>query len=46
MFAVQVAGKDALRSDVLKEGLPAVPAKVDLAGAMDFILKINDSGDL
>jgi alpha-galactosidase len=45
VFAVQVAGQDAFRSAVLKEGMPAVAVKVDLAGATEFLLEVNDSGD-
>jgi alpha-galactosidase len=45
VFVVHVAGKQAFRSAVLKEGMPAVPVEVDLAGAHEFTLEVNDSGD-
>ncbi len=45
VFAVQVAGQNAFRSAVLREGMPAVPVHVNLAGATEFLLEVNDSGD-
>ena len=44
-FAVKVAGKEAFRSDVLHEGTPA-PVRVDLGGATEFLLEIDDAGDI
>jgi alpha-galactosidase len=42
---VDVAGKEAFRSQVLREGMVGVPVKVDLAGASDLTLTVNDAGD-
>lgn len=44
-FAVGVAGKEAYRSSVLREGMPGVPVSVDLGGAQEFTLEIGDGGD-
>lgn len=45
VFAVHVGGKEVFRSAVQKEGMPPLPVKVDLAGAKEFVLEVNDSGD-
>ena len=45
IFSVQIGGKEVFRSAVLKEGMPPVPVKIDLAGAKEFVLEVNDSGD-
>ena len=45
VFTVQVGGKEAFRSAVLREGMPPVPVKVDLAGATEFVLAVGDAGD-
>ena len=45
IFAVEVDGKEAFRSAVLKEGMPPVPVKIDLGGAKEFVLDVSDSGD-
>jgi len=42
--SVDVAGKTPFRSEVLHEGMRGVPVKVDLGGAMEFDLKIEDGG--
>ncbi len=44
-FAVQVRGQTSFRSDLLREGTPAVPVEVDLHGATDFALLVDDGGD-
>jgi len=44
-FSVSVGGKQAFRSDVRKEGMPAVPVSVDLGGATEFVLEVRDGGD-
>ena len=41
---VEVEGKEAFRSGVMREGLPGAPVKVDLNGAMSFALKLSDAG--
>src|SRR4030095_13567863 len=40
--AVEVEGKEAFRSAVIREGLPGTAVKVDLSGATDFALKLSD----
>lgn len=45
VFAVEVAGKEAFKSGVLRVDSPAVPVKVDLAGAREFTLHVQDGGD-
>ncbi len=45
VFAVRVGEKQAFRTDVRREGLPAVPVAVDLAGATEFVLEVEDGGD-
>jgi alpha-galactosidase len=44
-FGVSVGQKEAFRSAVLKEGVPAVRASVDLGGATEFTLRVDDGGD-
>jgi alpha-galactosidase len=45
VFSVHVAGREAFRSEVAREGMAGVPVKVDLAGAREFVLRIGDAGD-
>ena len=46
IFSVDVGGKEAYRSDVIRGGgLPGAPLSVDLAGAKEFVLNISDAGD-
>ena len=45
VFAVNVGGKRAYGSPLLREGMPALPVKVDLDGAKQFVLEIGDGGD-
>ncbi len=45
VFSVNVAGKEAFRSERVREGTPGVPVKVDLGGATEFVLAIGDGGD-
>ncbi len=45
VFSVNVGGKEAFRSGVLRYGSPGVPVAVELAGAREFILEIGDAGD-
>ena len=42
--SVDVAGKTPFHTEVLHEGLPGVPVKVDLANATEFDLKVEDGG--
>ncbi|MEO6434810.1 MAG: alpha-galactosidase [Tepidisphaeraceae bacterium] len=42
---VTANGKEAFRSEVLREGMAAVPVAVELGGATEFILKFDDAGD-
>ena len=44
-FAVEVDGKETFRSDVMREGTAGVPVSIDLAGARQFTLKVDDAGD-
>jgi len=43
--SVSLAGKEAWRSELLREGVPGVPVSVDLAGATEFALEVADGGD-
>jgi alpha-galactosidase len=43
--SVSVAGKTVFRSGVLREGLPAASIGVNLNGAEEFVLEVNDAGD-
>jgi alpha-galactosidase len=43
--AIEVAGRETFRSAVLHEGLPGVPAKVNLGGATEFRLKLTAVGE-
>ena len=45
IFSVNVEGKELFRSDIIREGMSGVPVKVDLGGATEFTLKIDDGGD-
>ena len=45
VFSVTVGPREALRSGVLREGMPAVPVRVDLGGASQFVLEVGDAGD-
>ena len=45
VFSVTVGGKSLFHSDVQREGMPAVPVRVDLAGATEFALEVGDGGD-
>jgi len=45
VFIVRVGDREALRSEVVREGLPAIPAAVDLGGATEFCLEVTDGGD-
>jgi alpha-galactosidase len=44
-FHVRVGGKEAFRSGVLREGMPAVPVTVNVAGRREFVLEVDDGGD-
>ena len=45
VFSVSVARKEAFRSPVVREGMPAAAVSVDLAGAKEFTLEVGDGGD-
>ena len=45
VFAVQLAGAEAWRSKIMREGMPGVPVSVDLDGATEFVLEVGDAGD-
>ena len=45
VFSVSVGGKQAFHSEILHEGMAAVPVTVDLGGASEFLLEIGDGGD-
>ena len=45
MFVVRVGEKEALRTDVRREGMPPVPVSVDLGGATEFVIEVEDAGD-
>ena len=42
--SVEVKGKGSFRSEVMREGMPGVPVKVDLGNATQFSLKVEDGG--
>ncbi|MBP7935458.1 MAG: NPCBM/NEW2 domain-containing protein [Phycisphaerae bacterium] len=44
-FSVSVAGDEAYRSPVLREGMPGVAVRVDLKGTSEFVLEVLDGGD-
>ena len=45
VFSVSVRRKKVFHSDVLHEGMAAVPVAVDLGGASDLLLEVGDGGD-
>lgn len=45
VFVVRAGGKELLRSELMREGIPDVPVSVDLAGADTFTLEVEDGGD-
>jgi alpha-galactosidase len=45
IFAVNVAGKDVVKSGVVREGMPPLEVSADLRGETVFILEIGDAGD-
>ncbi len=44
-FAVSAGGKQLFRSDLMREGMRGVPVSVDLGGAREFVLEVDDGGD-
>ncbi len=45
VFSVSAGGKEACRTETMREGMPGVPVSVDLAGAVEFVLEVGDGGD-
>lgn len=45
VFSVTVNSQVAFKTDVMREGMPAQPVAVDLAGAETFTLEVGDAGD-
>jgi alpha-galactosidase len=45
VFSVTVAGKEAFRSKVMREGTGAEHVSLDLGGATEFLLEVGDAGD-
>lgn len=45
VFSVLVAGKELFHSSIMHRGEPAVPVKVDLNGASEFVIAVGDGGD-
>ncbi len=45
VFSVTVGDKEAFRSGVLREGMPAQRVAVELGGAQEFLLQVGDAGD-
>lgn len=45
VFSVDVAGKRTLGSQLMREGMPGAPIRVDLDGAKEFVLNVGDGGD-
>ena len=44
LASVEVKGKGSFRSEVMREGMPGVPVKVDLENATEFSLAVEDGG--
>ena len=44
-FAVEVRGQERFKSPLLREGMAGVSVRVDLEGATEFILRVEDGGD-
>ena len=42
--SVEVGGREAFRTPMMREGLPAIPVKVDLGGTREFRLKLAAVG--
>jgi alpha-galactosidase len=45
VFSVAVSGKELFRSGVMRGKEPGVPVEIDLGGAQELILQIDDAGD-
>ncbi len=45
VFAVEVGGKEVFRSEPVREGMPPLPLQVDLRGAREVVLSVQDAGD-
>lgn len=45
VFAVAVAGTNAFRSQILREGMPGERIEVALGGATEFQIEVGDAGD-
>lgn len=44
-FSVTVGGAEKFRSGVMREGMPGKPVHVDLGGATEFVLQVDDTPD-
>ncbi|MBI4586449.1 MAG: alpha-galactosidase [Planctomycetes bacterium] len=44
-FSVNVSGAEKFRSGVMREGMPGKPVAVDLGGAAEFILQVDETPD-
>ncbi len=45
IFIVRVSDREAFRTGVMREGMPGVPVSVELKGAAEFIIEVEDAGD-
>ncbi|MHB0961021.1 MAG: NPCBM/NEW2 domain-containing protein [Pirellulaceae bacterium] len=45
VFSVATDGREAFRSELVREGTPAVPIRVALDGAREITLQVDDAGD-
>jgi alpha-galactosidase len=45
IFSVRVGDQQKFRSQVMREGMAGVPLTVDLDGATEFVLQVDDAGD-
>ena len=45
IFAVEVRGKEVFRSNIMRASDSALPVKVELEGAREFVLRVLDAGD-
>ena len=45
IFSVRIGDQQKFRSPLMREGMAGVPLTVDLGGATEFVLQVDDAGD-
>ncbi|HPJ98769.1 MAG TPA: NPCBM/NEW2 domain-containing protein, partial [Candidatus Hydrogenedentes bacterium] len=45
VFGVELGGTQVWHSEIIREGMPGVPVSIDLGGATEFVLTVDDAGD-